>query len=133
MKETTTISHFWRNVPYYLDRKKKMVEAGEEVDTHELNGQAHRTIGAGLPDSLSPVNGAGFKKSAEQPNHATLKAHPKRPGTRMLRGHFNIKGVWYQAVTTARVTDRSLLPSIRMLPPQNLLLSILWALLLVRA
>ena len=104
-----------------------MRDIGEEVDTYELIDEEE--------DDLEHLGGLGFDafwERAQELWHVAMdclrRSAPEATWNGevhcqllrlALRGRWKARGVWYQDVTTARISDKTLLPSVATAPMQS--------------
>ncbi|KAL9124350.1 MAG: hypothetical protein Q9217_006311 [Psora testacea] len=111
-----------------LQVQDRMKAAGEEVELHELSKEQDGE-GEAWPHSLSheelwvrihEVWQAAMECYAENAPEATWNAEVHSRLLRLaLRGELKAKGVWYEDVTTASISDKSLLPYFKAIPLQS--------------
>jgi len=126
VRDLRQISKGIRVIPRAIQHKMK--DIGEDVDTFELmneEGEEHLTVPGilshnALWEAAEEVWQIELDCQLRSAPEATWNSEVHCRLFRLaLRGHWKSKGIWYQDVTTARISDKSLVPSVATTPMQS--------------
>lgn len=126
VRDLRQISKGIRVIPRAIQHKMK--DIGEDVDTFELmneEGEEHLTVPGilshnALWEAAEEVWQIALDCQLRSAPEATWNSEVHCRLFRLaLRGHWKSKGIWYQDVTTARISDKSLVPSVATTPMQS--------------